>query len=69
MARARALPLFLLAAATSLATWGQVLLFADQPEWGTGLYVLAIFCALLLGVWCPFTRFTGGQKIANILIR
>ncbi|GEM_PF-2284537 len=44
--RLRALPLVLLGAALSLATWGQILLLSNQLRSGSALYGLGMVCAL-----------------------
>jgi len=57
--RRRALPFVLLAAAIALATWGQVLMLADQVTPAIWLYVGGILCAAAFGVACPLTRIAG----------
>src|SRR5262249_17868676 len=57
--RRNALPLPLLAAAVSLAAWGQIHILTGQAQRGAWLYAGALVCAVVLGAWCPLTRLAG----------
>ena len=55
----RALPLVLLLAGASLATWGQVLLWRGRIAPGAWLYAGAVACAAAVGVLRPLRRLPG----------
>jgi hypothetical protein len=57
--RWRGVPLLVLAAAVSLAVWGQIALLADRSVAGLCLYAAGFVCAALLGGWYPLTRLPG----------
>ncbi len=59
----RAAPLWLLAAAIVLVTWGQVLLIWDRTAAGTASYVSALLCAFALGMWCPLASLPGFPRL------
>jgi hypothetical protein len=61
--RRRAAPLVLLAAAVSLAVWGQVLLLQDRLPLAVWVYGCGIACAVLLGMWCPMPRLVGFPEL------
>ncbi len=61
----RAFPLLLLAAAASTATWGQIMLLADQPVVGVGFYAAGLACSVGLGVCCPLTRLRGIPQLPD----
>lgn len=59
----RAAPLVWLAAAVSLATWGQVLLLENVPLLGGILYGGGIACAIALGIGWPMRRLGGFPEL------
>jgi hypothetical protein len=59
VARRRAVPLGLLLAGASVATWGQVLLWRGRQGPGVWLYVGGIVCAAAVGVLRPLRRLSG----------
>ena len=60
--RRRAVPIVLLLAGASLATWGQVLLWRDRLRPGIWLYLGAMACAAAVGVLRPLRSLPGDPQ-------